>query len=302
VSAIEARALGRRYRRGWALRDCTLRIPEQRVVALVGANGAGKTTLLHLAVGLTRPSTGRIAVLDGWLPGSPEARSAVGFVAQDTPLYPNLSAADTVRLVAELDPAADAQGARRRLTELDIPLGARIGALSGGQRAQVALAVALARRPRLLLLDEPLARLDPLARHAFMATLMTAVAETGLSVVFSSHVVAELERVCDHLVLLSGGRVQLAGDVDELLAGHAVLTGPTSDADRVADEIPVVLQRRAAEQTRLLARWSQRPALRPRWRAEPATVEELVLGYLSSPGASALPGPDGQPLPTAVSA
>jgi ABC-2 type transport system ATP-binding protein len=301
VTAIEASGLGRRYRRGWALRDCSLSIPENRVVALVGSNGAGKTTLLHLAVGLLRPSAGRIAVLDGRLPGTPEARSAVAFVAQDTPLYPGLSVEDTVRLVAELDPAADATGARTRLAELGVPQDAHVGALSGGQRAQVALAVALARRPRLLLLDEPLARLDPLARHAFMASLMTAVAETGLSVVFSSHVVAELERVCDHLVLLSRGRLQLAGDVDDLLAQHTLLTGPTAEADRLGPSVPVVLEQRAAQQTRILVR-STDPLPLPHWRQETVGLEELVLGYLSSPEATALPGPAGRPFPTAASA
>jgi ABC-2 type transport system ATP-binding protein len=292
VSALDAAGLGKRHRRTWALRDCTLRIPEGRVVALVGANGAGKTTLLHLAVGLIRPTEGRISVLDGLAPGTDAARAAMSFVAQDAPLYPGLSVHDTLRLTAELSRRFDVQEARSRLTGLGIPLGARVGTLSGGQHAQVALAVALARHPRLILLDEPLARLDPLARHGFMSTLMTAVADTGLSVVFSSHVVAELQRVCDHLILLAGGRVQLAGDVEDLLADHCVLTGPTADAGRLSPAVPVVLEERAGRQTRALVRSGRRP-VPAGWRAEPTNLEELVLGYLRAPDASALPGPQG---------
>jgi ABC-2 type transport system ATP-binding protein len=292
MTVIEAQCLGKRYRRSWALRECTLALPSGRVVALVGPNGAGKTTLLHLAVDLTRQTTGQISVLGGVAPGSEEALNRIGFVAQDTPLYPYLSVADTVRLVDNLSSRFDAGNARARLADLDIPLNRRVGKLSGGQHAQVALAVALARHPELLILDEPVARLDPLARHEFMAVLMAAVAEDGISVLLSSHVVAELERVCDYLVVLAAGRVQVAGDVEDLLDAHQVLTGPTEQARTVAAMLPVVHERHGERQTSLLVRTGGAIATPPRdWQAEHTNLEELVLSYLRAPQAAALPGP-----------
>jgi ABC-2 type transport system ATP-binding protein len=292
MNAIETHGLGKRYGRTWALRDCTLGIPAGRVVALVGPNGAGKTTLLQLAVGLIGQTTGNIGVLDGLVPGSSEALDGIAFVAQDTPLYKYLSVADTLRLVSNLANTWDGARARARLDALGIPLSRKVGKLSGGQQAQVALAVALARHPRLLILDEPVAELDPLARHDFMSTLMEAVAEDGVSVVFSSHVLSELERVCDYLVLLSRGSVQLAGTVDDLVAAHRVLTGPVDQADAVAAALPVVHERRAGRQARLLVRTTNHPAVPAGWQDDPSNLEELVLSYLRSPDASALPGPD----------
>lgn len=303
MNAIETRALGKRYGRTWALRDCTLAIPAGRVVALVGPNGAGKTTLLHLAVDLTTQSTGEICVLDGLAPGSQAALDRIGFVAQDTPLYSYMSVADTLRLVANLSTGFDERQARARLAELGIPLRRRVGALSGGQHAQVALAVALARRPQLLILDEPVARLDPLARHDFMAGLMAAVVEDGISVVLSSHVVAELQRVCDYLVVLAAGTVQVSGSVDDLLAGHQVLTGPTEQADAVAAALPVVYEVRGARQANLLVRTGAGyHGVPPGWHAQPTNLEELVLAYLRTPDASVLPGPHRSDAPEAVTA
>jgi ABC-2 type transport system ATP-binding protein len=294
VTAVEAQAVGKRYGRTWALRDCTLAVPSGRVVALVGPNGAGKSTLLNMAVGLTTPTTGRLTVLDGTEPGSSTALDGIAFVAQDTPLYPNLSVADTLRLVANLSNRWDEANARQRLADLDIPLGRRVGKLSGGQHAQVALAVALARHPEFLILDEPVARLDPLARHDFMAVLMAAVADEGLSVLLSSHVVAELERVCDYLVVLSRGQVQVAGDVDELVATHRVLTGPAGELDAVASAFDVVHAHSAERQAIALVRIT-RPVPTPAgWRLDETNLEELVLSYLRAPRASALPGPLGE--------
>jgi ABC-2 type transport system ATP-binding protein len=238
VNAIETRSLSKRYGRTWALDGCTLAIPAGSVVALVGPNGAGKTTLLHLAVGLTAPTRGTITVLDGARPGSDDALQRIGFVAQDTPLYKNLTIADTLRLVASLNATWDEANARGHLARLDFPLDRKVGRLSGGQQAQVSLAVALGRHPDLLVLDEPVARLDPLARHDFMAILMAAVAEEGISVLFSSHVVAELERVCDYLIVLNHGTVQVAGDVENLLDSHRIFTGPTADAAPVVAPCP----------------------------------------------------------------
>ena len=291
MNVIEAQGLGKRYGRSWALRDCTLAVPQGRVVALVGPNGAGKTTLLHLAVDLTKQTTGEITVLGGIAPGSDEALNRIGFVAQDTPLYQYLSVADTVRLVENLSARFDAANARARLAELGIPLNRKVGKLSGGQHAQVALAVALARHPDLLILDEPVARLDPLARHEFMGTLMAATVEDGISVLLSSHVVSELERVCDYLVVLAAGRVQVAGDVDDLLDTHQFLTGPTEQAAAIAVTLPVVHERRGERQTSLLVRANAAAPPPPGWQTAGTNLEELVLSYLRAPNAAALPGP-----------
>ena len=292
MNAIETRRLGKRYGRTWALRDCTLTIPAGRVVALIGPNGAGKTTLLHLAVGLARQTCGDIKVLDGIAPGSPEALDGIAFVAQDTPLYKYLSVSDTLHLIASLVDTWDGTQARARLGALGIPLSRKVGQLSGGQQAQVALAVALGRHPRLLVLDEPVAELDPLARHDFMSSLMEAVVDNGVSVVFSSHVLSELERVCDYLILLTHGSVQVAEGTDELVDTHRVFTGPVEQADAVARALSVVHERRAGRQAHLLVRTTNRPAVPAGWQDNPSNLEEIVLGYLRSPGASALPGPE----------
>ena len=220
MNVLEARGLGKRYGRAWALHECTLEIPAGHVAALVGPNGAGKTTLLNLAVGLTAPTAGAVTVLGGRPAGAPAALAGIAFVAQDTPLYRNLSAADMMHVTRNLNRRFDQPYAKARLAELGIPLSRKAGKLSGGQQAQLALTLALARRPRLLVLDEPVAMLDPVARRDFMDTVLTAAAGDGVSVVLSSHVLADLERVAGYLVLLSRGRVQVAGEVAGLLAAH----------------------------------------------------------------------------------
>ncbi len=220
MNVVEASALGKRYGGTWALRDCTLEIPAGRVVALVGPNGAGKSTLLNLAVGLTAPSAGEVTVLGGHPAGSPAALDGIAFVAQDAPLYKSLSVADMIYVTRSLNRRFDRPYANARLAELGIPLRRKAGRLSGGQQAQLALTLALARRPRLLILDEPVAMLDPVARHDFMATVLAAVAADGVSVLLSSHVLTELQRVAGYLVLLSQGWVRLAGEVEDLLAAH----------------------------------------------------------------------------------
>ena len=290
MSVVEASGLGKRYGGTWALRDCSLAIPAGRVAALVGPNGAGKTTLLNLAVGLVTPTAGRVTVLGGRPAGSLAALGGIAFVAQDTPLYRNLSAVDMLHLTRNLNWHFDQQSAEARLTELGIPLNRKAGRLSGGQQAQLALTLALARRPRLLVLDEPVAMLDPIARHDFMASVLTAMADDGVSVVLSSHVLAELERVADYLILLSRGRVQLAGEVDDLLASHRMLTGPAVEADSYAER-PVVHLRRGEAQAHLLVRATADDPVRPGWEAHPVGLEELALAYLREPGAAALPGP-----------
>jgi ABC-2 type transport system ATP-binding protein len=292
MNIIEATGLGKRYGSTWALRECTLAIPDGHVAALVGPNGAGKTTLLNLAVGLTAPTAGAVAVLGGTRPGSPDALDGIAFVAQDAPLYANLSVADMLHLTRNLNRRFDQGYARARLGELGIPLTRKAGKLSGGQQAQLALTLALGRRPRLLVLDEPMASLDPLARHDFMATVMTAMADDGVSVVLSSHVLAELERVADYLVLLSGGSVQVAGEVDDLLASHRVLTGPAAEAGRYAERLGVVHARRGGAQAHLLVRTNgSTDPVPPGWESHPVSLEELTLAYLREPGAASLPGP-----------
>ena len=290
MNIIEARGLGKSYGGNWALRECTLAIPAERVAALVGPNGAGKTTLLNLAVGLAAPSAGIVTVLDGLPAGSAAALDGIAFVAQDTPLYKNLSAADLLHVTRNLNRRFDDRYARARLNALGIPLERKAGKMSGGQQAQLALTLALARRPQLLVLDEPMAMLDPLARHDFMAAVMTAVADDGVSVVLSSHVLAELERVADFLVLLSSGSVQVAGEVDDLLASHRVLTGPASEAARCAERLNVVHARRGEAQAHLLVRTNGASDPLPRgFEAHPVSLEELTLAYLREPGAAALP-------------
>ena len=222
MNVIECAGLGKRYRRSWALRDCTLEMPAGHVVALVGPNGAGKTTLLNLAVGLATPTTGAVTVLGGRSAGSPDALDRIAFVAQDAPLYKNLPVADMVHVARNLNRRWDQPRAEKRLTDLGIPAGKKVGQLSGGQKAQLALTIALARRPDLLVLDEPLAALDPLARHDFMDSVLAAVAADGISVVLSSHVVAELERMADYLIVLSRGKVQVTGKVEALVAVHGM--------------------------------------------------------------------------------
>jgi ABC-2 type transport system ATP-binding protein len=296
MNVIEASGLGKRYGSTAALRECTLAIPAGHVAALVGPNGAGKSTLLNLAVGLAAPTTGVVTVLGGLPAGSPAALDGVAFVAQDTPLYKNLSAGDLLHLTRNLNRRFDQRYAQYRLGELGIPVNRKAGKLSGGQQAQLALTLALARRPRLLVLDEPMAMLDPLARHDFMATVMSAVAGEGegevggVSVVLSSHVLTELERVADYLVLLSQGQVQVAGEVEELLASHRMLTGPAAEAGSYADR-PVVHVRRGGAQAHLLVRATADDPVPRGWEAHPVSLEELTLAYLREPGAAALPGP-----------
>lgn len=301
MNVLEASGLGKRYGGTWALRDCSLAIPAGHVAALVGPNGAGKTTLLNLAVGLVSPTAGRITVLGRQAAGSPAALDGIAFVAQDIPLYGNLSAAEMLHLTRNLNRRFDQASAERRLSELDIPLKRRAGKLSGGQQAQLALTLALARRPRLLILDEPMAMLDPVARHNFMATVLTTAVDEGVSVLLSSHVLAELERVADFLILLSRGRVQVAGEVDELLASHCVLSGPAAAADRYAERLMVVHARRGGAQAHLLVRRNgDAVPPPPGWEAHPVGLEELALAYLREPGVAALPGPARLATPAAV--
>ncbi len=276
---LEASSLGKRFRRRWALNDCTLAIPSGRVAGLVGPNGAGKTTLLHLAVGLLAPTTGTIEVLGGQPAANRAQLGRVGFVAQETPVYPRLSVADHLRLGAKLSPDWDDRLAHDRTAGLDLDLGQRAGSLSGGQRAQLALTLAIAKRPELLLLDEPVASLDPLARRAFLRGLMEVVAEHGVSVVLSSHLVADLERICDYLIVLGASRVQVAGEVEELLATHHRLIGPRQDPGKLPGNQQVIEASHTDRSSTLLVR-TQDPILDPAWTVEKVSLDDLVLAYM----------------------
>jgi ABC-2 type transport system ATP-binding protein len=291
TAALEATGLGKRYgRNNWALRDCNLIVPRGRIAALVGPNGAGKTTLLHLAVGLLAPTAGTVRVLDQPA-GAPELVSQVGFVAQDIPLYRDFTAAEHLTMGRKLNRRFDEALARGRLERVGVPLDRRAGALSGGQRAQVALTLALARRPELLLLDEPLASLDPLARREFLQTLMGSVAERGVTVLLSSHLLADLERVCDYLIVLSAAHVQVLGTTEELLAQHKLLIGPYRESQPpIAGVVQVVRSSHTDRQASLLVRTSG-PIHDPAWKAHEVTLEDVVLAYLAEPSAGALPGP-----------
>lgn len=278
TALLEATGLGKRFRSTWALRGCDLSLPAGRVIALVGPNGAGKTTFLRLATGLLDPTEGSIAVFGARASAdSADALARVGFVAQDYPLYHRFRIRELLRMGRSLNLHWDQELAESRITALGIPLDRRSGQLSGGQQAQVALALALAKHPLLLVLDEPVASLDPLARREFMQTLMTAVADDGITVLLSSHNVAELERVCDYLIVITGGRVRLAGEIEDLLADHRVLTGPASPA--VADAPGVIHGTHGDRHANLVVRTGRAPVM-PGWQSHPIGLEELVLAYL----------------------
>ncbi len=287
-AALETDGLGKRYGSKWALQECTLEIPAGSVTALVGPNGAGKTTLLQLAVGLSKPSAGSVRVL-GRSPRS-EAQAVlphVGFVAQEHPLYRGFTVAETLKLGRKLNPGWDEGVAIERVERLDLPLGQKVGKLSGGQQAQVALTLALAKHPKLLVLDEPIASLDPLARREFLQSVMAVVADSGTTVLLSSHIVADLERVCDHLVILALGRAQLLGPIDEILASHRLLTGPRSDAASVMRVHDVIRESHTERQTTLLVR-ANGHVYDSCWEQHEVDLEEIVLAYLGyQPGKGA---------------
>jgi ABC-2 type transport system ATP-binding protein len=279
TAVLDTEGLTKRYGRRSALSDCTLSIPSGHVVGLVGPNGAGKTTLLHLAVGLLQPTSGTIEVLGSRPAESPAQLGRVGFVAQETPTYEALSVADHLNFGAWLNPSFDAEMAGRRIDELGLDLRQKAGHLSGGQRAQLALTLAIAKRPELLILDEPVAGLDPLARRAFLQYLMESVAEHELSVILSSHLVADLERVCDYLVVLVASHVQVVGEVEGLLASHYRLSGPRRDPSSLPSSQEVIESSHTERQSTMLVR-IESPILDPAWTVEEVSLEDLVLAYM----------------------
>ena len=288
--AIQTRGLAKRYRRVSALSDCTITVPEGTISALIGPNGAGKTTLLRLLAGLAQPTAGEVAVLGDTPRQDPAFLAGIGFLAQEIPLYRRFTAEDHIGIGAHLNRDWDGASVRDRLRSLNIPLDRAVGKLSGGQRAQVALALTLAKKPSLLLLDEPVAALDPLARRHFLATLAEAVADGGLTVLMSSHLVADMERVADHLIMLAASRVQLCGDIDTLLAEHHVLVGPRKATTAIEKTRTIVQAEHTARQTTLLVRGNA-PVFDPDWESADVGLEEMVLAYMGQPSI----GQDAQP-------
>jgi ABC-2 type transport system ATP-binding protein len=280
TAVLEATDLGKRYRHKWALSDCTLSIPQGHVVGLVGPNGSGKSTLLNLAAGLLAPSAGRLDVLGGTPARDATALGRVGFVAQEPPVYSAFSVRDHLRFGAHLNPRWDAELAKNRVEDLGLDPSQRAGKLSGGQRAQLALTLAIAKRPELLLLDEPVASLDPLARREFLQILMETVADHDVSIVLSSHLVSDIERVCDYLIVLVDSRVQLAGDVDDLVSSHHRLIGSRCDPDRYPANQEVIDASHTDRQSSLVVR-SDGPVLEEAWTIEPVSLEDLVLAYMA---------------------
>src|SRR5580692_5690328 len=286
TAVLESRGLGKRYRRRWALTDCTLSIPAGRVTGLVGPNGAGKTTLLHMATGMLVPTTGTITVLGGQPASGPDQLAKVGFVAQEAPTYAGLSVADHLKLGARLNPGWDAVMAQDRITRLGLDPAQKAGKLSGGQRAQLALTLAIAKKPQLLMLDEPIASLDPLARREFLQVLMEFTAEQEVSVVMSSHLMADLERVCDYLIVLMASKVRLTGPVDELVATHYRLTGPRCDPAALPPGWDVIEASHTDRQSTLLVR-TDTPVMDQAWTVDQVDLEDLVLAYMAQAPGSA---------------
>jgi ABC-2 type transport system ATP-binding protein len=277
--ALRAIGLGKRYGPKWALQDCSFSVPQGRVTALVGPNGAGKTTLLRLLVGLASSTAGQAEVLGRRPDQSAAFLSSVGYLAQDVPLYGRLTAEDHLRIGAHLNQRWDEPGARERLERLRIPMDRPVAKLSGGQRAQVGLGLTLAKRPQVLLLDEPVAALDPLARREFLSALTEAVAEGDLSVILSSHLLHDLERVCDHVILLAESRTQLCADIDDVLASHRMLIGPRRSTSDIERSIHVVKATHTANQSRLVARLDG-PVLDPCWELSEVGLEDVILAYM----------------------
>jgi len=280
TAVLETRGLGKRYRKRWALSDCTLSVPAGHVTGLVGPNGAGKTTLLNLAVGMLAPTTGTVEVLGGEPASNEEQLAKVGFVAQDAPIYSGLTVADHLRLGAHTNPAWDARAAEHRISQLGLDPAQKAGKLSGGQRAQLALTLAIAKRPEVLILDEPIASLDPLARREFLQLLMEVTAEQELSVVMSSHLVSDLERICDYMIVLVTSRVRVAGEVDALLGSHYQLTGPRCDPATLPADWQIISASHTDRQSTLLVR-SDGAIVDANMTVDQIGLEDLVLAYMS---------------------
>ena len=279
VPAVEAVGLGKRYGHTWGLQDCSVQVPKGAISALLGPNGSGKTTLLRMVAGFATASAGSVRVL-GLVPAqNEEFLQSIGYLAQEMPLYRRLTVAEHLELGRRLNPRWDDGAARGRLVALRVPFDRPVATLSGGQHAQVALALAVAKTPDVLLLDEPVAALDPLARAEFLASLATAAAGTGLTVLLSSHLLRDVEQVCDHVVLLASSRVQLCASTDALLSSHKVLVGSRRGALECERSYDVVQATHTERQSRLLVR-NPSAAVEPCWDVFEPDLEEIVLAYM----------------------
>jgi len=290
---LAAHGLGKRFGREWGLRDCTLTIPPGAIVGLAGPNAAGKSTLLSLATGLLAPSEGSISVLGCDPLRDSAVLGRIGYVAQGAPLYRSFSVAETIEFARRTNPRWDDAIVPEFLTR--IASQTKVGALSAGERARLALALVLGKRPELVLLDEPFVGLDPLAGREFLQLLMDRVAETPTAVVIASHVIADIERVCDHIVLLTRGGVRLQGDVEELLGSHRILTGPRRPLGSIRGVREIVRERHSDRQLTLLV-VTDRPIVDRSWTVEPVGLEELLLAYMAPERPLTPPTPERLPL------
>jgi ABC-2 type transport system ATP-binding protein len=278
TNIIQTKELGKRYGSFWALKNCNISVPEGRVSALVGPNGAGKSTLLNLLIGLSNASSGNSQVLSKVPKASADFLADIGYLAQDIPLYKSFTSNDHIAMGRNLNKRFDSDFIRKRLEKLEIPLDKPVGKLSGGQRAQVALALALAKKPKLLLLDEPVAALDPLARHDFLSSLSQAVADGGLTVVMSSHLLADLERVSDHIIVLAYGKTQLCDDIEVVLKEHRLLVGQRKE--KAPDNLMIIHETHTEKQSTLLVRNAKGTKAPSGWRQNEPNIEEIILAYM----------------------
>jgi ABC-2 type transport system ATP-binding protein len=278
-TALATRQIGKRYGRRWVLSEATLAVPTGHIAGIVGPNGAGKSTLMQLAVGLIKPDAGSIALFGEAVVPTAAQVARIGFVPQKTSLYSSFSVADHLRLGSAMNPSWDEAFARERVTRIGLDRSQRAGKLSGGQQAQLALILAIAKRPELLVLDEPVANLDPLARREFLQVLMEYAVENAATIVLSSHLVNDLERVCDYVILVAGGHVELCGDIDELLATHRRLSGPRRDSSRLPSNQKVIEEVRTDRQSTFLVRTAE-PIIDPSWTVDEVSLEEITLAYM----------------------
>jgi ABC-2 type transport system ATP-binding protein len=283
--ALQTIGLGRRYGSKWGLRDCTLSVRTGSITGLVGPNGAGKSTLLRLAAGLSRPTTGSVQIFGTPVEPNGAAHLAhMGYLDQSRPLYPGFRVEEMLTFGRRLNRHWNHEAARNWLGEFDVPMRERVGHLSLGQQALVALALTMAKQPDLLMLDEPVAALDPLARQELLRALLSTVAERNSTVLISSHIISELEPVCDDLVILSASRVQIAGRMEEILSQHHIAIGAEVNGNRPRISGSVINERRTGRQVTLLVHGTiEEP--RPGWIVVEPNLEEIVLAYLANPTA-----------------
>lgn len=270
---------GVRYRRGWAVRHCSLELRPGTVTALVGPNGAGKSTLMLAAAGLAGLAEGRITVL-GTAVGPSAIHPDLGFLAQDKPLYRQATVATMLEIGRHLNVRWDHRLAETLCAEAGLDPAARVRTLSAGQRTRLALALVLARRPALLLLDEPLADLDPLARLEVQQTMLAQVADTGMTVLLSSHILSEIEDACDDLAVLTAGRVTVHGPIEDLVARHVLLTGPGGDEAGLAAVAAGAVEIRRVPRQITVLRDGPPPVLPEGWTTATPTLEEVVVARL----------------------